>query len=296
MPVALGPAIAVLICLERKAKHHGLVNMATKAAPRGLIVVVAAETGPKESWGRALLRNWHAIDAVGLVLLGFGWSLLLLPFSLKTYAEHGWRKPSMIAMMVVPYVVYEVKWAKIPSAPRRLMCNKTFIMSIIIYSFYFFAGNMRGLYWSSYVYVAKPGSQQDWVYYGNTMTLALCIFGPITGLLQRWTHRYKAIQLTGLCLKIIGLGIIEVYRRTLFYCLAPALALAFIPLVAACFQTNFYLGKCQNAVTNVGNDGQPAEEREEGQQGDERLPPAASKREAFLQFWGGRNAGSTKRQ
>ncbi|OAA77921.1 Major facilitator superfamily domain, general substrate transporter [Akanthomyces lecanii RCEF 1005] len=431
MPVALGPAIAVLIHLDRKAKKHGLINMASSNAarraaaetlgekqdnssPRGLIVAAAADAESQESWGRALLRNWHEIDAFGLILLGFGWSLLLLPFSLKTYAEHGWRNHSLIAMMVVggvlliAYVVYEMKWAKMPSAPRRLVFNKTFIMSIVIDSFYFFAGNMRGLYWSSYVYVAKPWSQQDWVYYGNTMTLALCIFGPITGLLQRWTHRYKAIQVSGLCLKVVGMGIllsghratddtaamvlsvvligaggamsvvgtrvasqacvphqdvalaisllslwskigsavgsavvaviwsaqmpgqlrahlpagtpeatvkkifnnvkaartlyafdspmrrgiIEAYRRTLFYCLTPALALAFIPLVAACFQTNFYLGKQQNAVTNVGNDGQPLKEEE---QNPEPLPPAASKKEAFLRFWGGRSAVPAQR-
>ncbi|XWW96834.1 hypothetical protein V2A60_004814 [Cordyceps javanica] len=430
MPVALGPAIAVLIYLDRKAKKHGLVNMASsnaarraaadalaekqdRSSPRGLVVAAAA-TGPQEPWARALLRNWHEIDAFGLIILGFGWSLLLLPFSLKTYAEHGWRNPSMIAMMVVggvlliAYVVYEMKWAKMPSAPRRLVFNKTFIMSIIIDSFYFFAGNMRGLYWSSYVLVAKPWSQQEWVYYGNTMTLALCIFGPITGLLQRWTHRYKAIQLSGLCLKIIGMGIllsgrratdntaamvlsmlligaggamsvvgtrvasqacvphqdvalaisllslwskigsavggavvaviwssqmpgqlrahlpagtpeatvkkifgnvkaartlyafdspmrrgiIEAYRRTLFYCLAPALALAFVPLVAACFQTNFYLGKQQNAVTNVGNDGQPLSEEE---QNPPPLPPATSKKERFLRFWGGQSAAPARR-
>lgn len=159
MPVALGPAIAVLIYLDRKAKKHGLINMASSNAarraaadgltekqddtsPRGLIVAAAA-TEPQESWGRALLRNWHEIDAFGLILLGFGWSLLLLPFSLKTYAEHGWRNHSLIAMMVVggvlliAYVVYEMKWAKMPSAPRRLVFNKTFIMSIIIDSFYF---------------------------------------------------------------------------------------------------------------------------------------------------------------
>lgn len=260
---------------------------------------------------------------------------------------------------------------------------------------------MRGLYWSSYVYVAKPWSEEHWVYYGNAMTLALCIFGPIAGLLQRWTHRYKAIQLVGLCLKVIGMGIllsghratdntaamvismvligaggamsvvgtrvasqacvphqdvalaisllslwskignaigsavvaviwsaqmpaqlrahlplgtseatvkkifsnvkaartqyafgspmregiIEAYRRTLFYCLAPALALAFIPLIAACFQTNFYLGKQQNAVTNVGNDGQPLEEEDRNTK---PRPRAQSRKEVFLAFWGGR--------
>lgn len=258
---------------------------------------------------------------------------------------------------------------------------------------------MRGLYWGSYVYIAKPWSYQDWVYYGNTLTLALCIFGPVAGLLQRWTHRYKAIQIVGLCLKIIGMGIlldghqatnntaamvmsmiligaggamsvvgsrvasqasvphqdvalaisllslwskigsaigsavvaviwssqmpqqlrehlpagtseatvkklfnnvkavrkydfdspmrqgaIVAYRNMLYYCLAPALALAFIPLVAACFQTNYYLGKQQNAVTNEGNDGLPLAEEDR----DEKLPPPKNRKEAFLRFWAGR--------
>lgn len=263
------------------------------------------------------------------------------------------------------------------------------------------AGRLRGLYWDSYTYIAKPWSYQNWVYYGNTLTLALCIAGPIAGLLQRWTHRYKAIQLIGLALKIIGMGImlnghratidtgamvmcqiligaggamsvvgsrvasqasvphqdvalaisllslwskigssigaaivaviwadqmpdqlrehlpstateedvtkifgsvrsirdlydlgspmregaIEAYRQTLYYCIAPALALAFIPLVAACFQTNYYLGKQQNAVTNVGNDGLPLQEKDRNP---EPLPEPKSRKEAFLRFWAGK--------
>lgn len=158
MPAALCPAIATLIYLDRKAKKKGLVNMASSNAarraakelneedgqdtttPRGLIVAPAAV--PKETWRQAAIRIFHEIDAFGLVLLGFGWSLLLLPFSLKTYAKHGWRNESLIAMMVVggllliAYVVYEMKWAKMPSAPRRLVFNKTFLMAVIIDSFY----------------------------------------------------------------------------------------------------------------------------------------------------------------
>ena len=48
----------------------------------------------------------------------------------------------MIAMMIVggllliAYVVYEIMWAKVPSAPRRLVLNKTFVMSIVIDSIY----------------------------------------------------------------------------------------------------------------------------------------------------------------
>lgn len=44
------------------------------------------------------------------------------------------------------------------------------------------------------------------VYYGNTLTFALCIAGPFVGLAQRWTHRYKTIQICGLVLK--GMGIV----------------------------------------------------------------------------------------
>ncbi|KAK1498909.1 hypothetical protein CCUS01_02529 [Colletotrichum cuscutae] len=184
MPAALGPAIATLLYLDRKAKKDGIVNLASSNAarraaremadekgydgPRGAIVAPAAD--PAGTWMEGLKRNLVEIDALGLILLGFGWSLLLLPFSLKTYAEHGWRNQSLIAMMVVggilliAYVVYEIKWAKVPSAPRRLVMNKTFLMAIVIDSFY------------------------------------MC-------LLQRWTHRYKMLQIFGLCIKIIGIGI-----------------------------------------------------------------------------------------
>ena len=231
--------------------------------------------------------------------------------------------------------------------------------------------------------------------------MALCIFGVVAGLLQRWTHRYKLLQIAGLSIKIIGMGIalsgdratistgalvmtqilvgcgsalsivgsrvasqasvphqdvalaiallslwtriggaigsavvsviwadrmpkflrqylpasateedvqqlfgsvtsirtlyayddpmrqgaILAYRRTLYYCLVPALGLAFIPLIAACFQTNFYLGKQHNAVTNVGNDGLLLKSEDRNP---EPLPPAKNKKEAFLRFWAGR--------
>jgi MFS family permease len=156
MPVALGPAVATLVYLDRKAKNKGIVNMASSNAarraarddaqkeghvgPRGAVTAPAVESS--ERWTQSTNRILDEIDAFGLILLGFGWSLLLLPFSLKTYADGGWRNRSLIAMMIVggllliAYVLYEIKWARVPSAPRRLIFNKTFIMAIIIDSFY----------------------------------------------------------------------------------------------------------------------------------------------------------------
>lgn len=115
MPVALGPAITILIWLDRKASREGLVNLASSNAARRAAGVYGHEDdlkGPRgaydfeaakdqEPWLQALKRYAVEIDAIGLILLGFGWSLLLLPFSLRAGAEGGWRNPSLIAMIVV---------------------------------------------------------------------------------------------------------------------------------------------------------------------------------------------------
>jgi len=261
------------------------------------------------------------------------------------------------------------------------------------------AGNMRSLYYQSFTLVTQDWTTQEWVYFGNTTTISLCVFGVVAGLLQRWTHRYKLIQTIGLCIKIIGIGIalkghgattatgaivmsqimigwggafsvvgsrvasqasvthqdmatviallslwskigsaigsaaasatwshwmkknlklyvpgitdaevnkyflsirtiktlpfespvrqgaIVAYRETLYYLLVPAVALSFIPLIASLFQTNYYLGKQQNAVMNVGPDGKQLK--------DERIPerladkPATTFKEKLLRFWAG---------
>lgn len=169
MPVALGPAVATLIWLDRMAKKKGIANIASSNAARRTMISSANQknqekaidtiTTPladntKQQWMHSLKTNLEEIDAFGLILLGFGWSLLLLPFSLKTYAEHGWRNQSLIAMMIlgglflIAYVVFEIKFARVPSAPRRLVFNKTFIMAIIIDSFYMRESIYKaGIYW-----------------------------------------------------------------------------------------------------------------------------------------------------
>ncbi|KAE8327843.1 hypothetical protein BDV39DRAFT_204557 [Aspergillus sergii] len=94
IPVALGPAIATLIYLDCEAKQNGIVNIASsnvtrraagnfaeresRDVPRGTVSARAA--GPSELWMQSVRRILDELDAFGLALLGFGWSLLLLPF------------------------------------------------------------------------------------------------------------------------------------------------------------------------------------------------------------------------
>lgn len=193
MPVALGPAIVTLIFLDRKARKHGITTMASSNYDRRAAIELAGKsgdgahgaavtvaTGTTRTWREAFKNTLQEMDAFGLILLGFGWSLLLLPFSLKTYADNGWQNQSLIAMMVVgglvlvAYVVYEWKWARVPSAPRRLIANKTFVMAIIIDFFYmrmYIPGTLFDL-----EDLADPGFQ--------LLVISVACIGPRTCILQ----------------------------------------------------------------------------------------------------------------
>lgn len=205
MPVTITPAICIMLWLDHKANKEGKISLNAYGQERQVL---------DRNWAKTIKNALIEIDAFGLLLLGFGFSLLLLPFSLKAYAENGWKNPSMIAMLVVGAVIliffgiYEVLLAPFPLMPKRIVFNRTFAMAVVIDFFYQFAGNYYSLYFSSYVYVVKTWSIKNWTYFNNTLTIALCFFGVVAGVYMRIFHRYKVLQICGLCIKIIGIGII----------------------------------------------------------------------------------------
>ncbi|GAA5990182.1 hypothetical protein JCM11641_004247 [Rhodosporidiobolus odoratus] len=202
MPFVMGPAIILLFWLEHRAEKEGLAAAAKPNAHDDGKITAAS---PLLSRDRRVLLAWLELDGFGLILLGCGWSLLLLPFSLSSGAKGGYNNPSLIAMFAVGciclilYPIYEYYFAKYPSAPIRLIKNKTFITAVIIDFIYLLAGYLQLLYLSSYV--VAP-------YFNNTLTVGLCFGGVVAGLLQWWTRRYKLIQIIGLCIKIIGYGLL----------------------------------------------------------------------------------------
>lgn len=76
MPSVMVPAIVALFFLERRAHRQGLINIA--AAQRGLEEddVTRVEIAPKQPFWTVCVNVFHELDTVGLVLLGFGWSLV----------------------------------------------------------------------------------------------------------------------------------------------------------------------------------------------------------------------------
>ncbi|GAA5921965.1 hypothetical protein JCM6882_005919, partial [Rhodosporidiobolus microsporus] len=93
-----------------------------------------------------------------------------------------------------------------PVCPRRIF-NRTFVCCCIVDITYNMSGNIRSTYYSSWVWVVKDWSLRDWTFFTNTLTVGLCVFGLLAGLLQRLTHSYKIWQIFGLCVRSVGLGL-----------------------------------------------------------------------------------------
>lgn len=76
------------------------------------------ELNQQKSLGRRCYDTLVFMDAAGLILLGFAWSLILLPFTLAYSANGGWKNASMIAMEVVgillliTFTAYEFYWVR----------------------------------------------------------------------------------------------------------------------------------------------------------------------------------------
>lgn len=207
MPVTLSPAIGIMLWLDHKANKEGKISLNAYGQERQVL---------DKNWAKTIKNALIEIDAFGLILLGFGFSLLLLPFSLYYYAENGFKNPSMIAMFVtggvilILFTVYEIYFAPFPSMPKRIVFNRTFISAVVIDCIYMLAGYIFINYWSSYAYVITDWSVQNWTYYNNTLTMGLCVFGVVAGAYHRIFHRYKYLQISGLCIKTIAYGVFSI--------------------------------------------------------------------------------------
>ncbi|KAF8312904.1 major facilitator superfamily domain-containing protein [Cantharellus anzutake] len=149
------------------------------------------------------------MDFGGLVLIGISFSLLLLPLTLAKSAQRDWTHPSMLVMTVLGvlfisvFMLNERLWTQYPLFPSRFIRNRTLLIIIFIDFLYFMSGWMRTNYLSSYVYIVKDWTPREWSYFNNATTFSLCILGPVAGLIQRYTHRYKTLQVTGLSIRLM---------------------------------------------------------------------------------------------
>ncbi|GAA5919489.1 hypothetical protein JCM6882_008651, partial [Rhodosporidiobolus microsporus] len=110
VPAAIAPALMILFWADIKAKKIGALSLSASSYT-GRLAASSDPAAPAEkpktlsakatAWARLAFHFFQLIDGLGLILLGTGWALVLLPFTLYKNADKGWRNPSLIAMFVV---------------------------------------------------------------------------------------------------------------------------------------------------------------------------------------------------
>lgn len=66
------------------------------------------------------------------------------------------------SLCLITYPVYEWKFAKYPSMPKRILLNRSFATAVLINVVYFIAAYLQLLYLSSYVYIVTDISPRNW--------------------------------------------------------------------------------------------------------------------------------------
>jgi MFS family permease len=212
VPALLIPAIITLYAMQRRGEKSGMVTLAHSKDVR----TGAATNSPQtfDFWAKMAYQGFIEIDIIGLIILGFGFSLILLPFTLAEGAKGGWSNPRMIAMITVGFVcliifvLFEVFVAPHPIMTKRVINNRAFIAGVFIHTFNQMASSVRNTYFSSYIYIIKDWTSYEWTIFLGVTTMGLSLVGPFVGLIHRVSHRYKNVMVFGAAAKIVGYAIL----------------------------------------------------------------------------------------
>ncbi|KAF9049078.1 ferrichrome-type siderophore transporter [Panaeolus papilionaceus] len=196
VPAALAPLIVTLLWAQRKAKRLNLIPQRDASEP---IFVRMKDEATK-------------LNIFGLLLLGTSVALILLPMTLAENAEGGWDNPSMIAMIVIGFVIFPafVFWesrAKFPVVPVHFFKNRSFLIAASVGFFDFISFYISYTYLFSFVFIVKPWSLVNMTYFSYTQTLSLTIFAIVAGIIMRFTHRAKPLLIAGLSIRLLGCGL-----------------------------------------------------------------------------------------
>ncbi|KAM5343691.1 hypothetical protein ACJ41O_012228 [Fusarium nematophilum] len=213
LPVAFLPLAMSLFLNGRWAKEIGLVpeNRAT------------LQRGPVEIMGNL----WKDLDIGGILLLGAGFALILIPCTIATRAPKGWQSPNIIAMVTVGAFLlviypfwemsarigkkYNVKGtrgkilanlAPYPLTPLHLLKSRTFMAFYLSVQPYFY----------SYLLVVRGLGTQSAIYITQTFTFSSTVASLIISFIIRFTNRYKWFVVVGSCFYLLGMGLMMKYR------------------------------------------------------------------------------------
>lgn len=157
-------------------------------------------------------------DALGMLLIIAGWSLLLLPFNLVSYAPKGWKSGYIIAMIIlgffllVAFVIWEKFFSPVPFIPFKYLYNPTILGACLINGLMFCSIFCWDAYYGSYLQVVHRLSIADSGYVLNGLSLMAAVIGPFVGLLVHYTGTYKWPSIGVIPFAVLGTALLIHFR------------------------------------------------------------------------------------
>ncbi|CAO1638368.1 unnamed protein product [Parajaminaea phylloscopi] len=205
LPIVCAPLYVVMAYHKRKAKATGVLKSSAAQEKKT----------PLQS------LRWFVIefDLAGVILLGGGMALFLLPFTIAGSAEDQWKSAHIIAMLVVGAVMmvsfglYERFLSPKPLLPYHLLTSRTLLFVCMLNATYTVANYCWNIYFSEYLQVVYNRSLADAGYIGNIFTIVngVWLFG--CGYLLRRTCRFRWMLWCAVPIYMLFEGLLIYFRR-----------------------------------------------------------------------------------
>ncbi|KAI7217658.1 major facilitator superfamily transporter [Hortaea werneckii] len=158
-------------------------------------------------------------DVVGMLLTIAGWSLLLLPFSLASYAPGGWSSYYIILMIVLGvvclagFVIWERYFAPVPYIPWKFLKDRTILGACFMYGFMFLSIYCWDTYYYSYLQVVNDQTVTNAGYILNAFSLMSAFIAPFTGLVLRYWGCPKWLSISMTPFAVLGTALLIHFRH-----------------------------------------------------------------------------------
>ncbi|KAF4974636.1 hypothetical protein FZEAL_8495 [Fusarium zealandicum] len=224
LPVSFLPLLFSLFQNGRLAKKLGYAPEKSSTLQGGPVKVLG--------------NLWRDLDIGGIILLGAGFALILVPCTIAATVSGGWQNREVIAMVtlgaifLVIYPFWEMStrfgkkhniqgtkgkilanMAPYPLTPLHLLKSRTFSAGCILITFYFMAFYLSiQPYFYSYLLVVKSLDTQSATYIVQIFNFSGTVSSIIISIIIKFTKRYKWFVVVGSCLYMLGMGLMMKYR------------------------------------------------------------------------------------
>ncbi|KAL5001704.1 major facilitator superfamily domain-containing protein [Aspergillus recurvatus] len=174
-----------------------LVWNSLKAKKAGVFVVEKISRTPLQK----LLYYCREFDAIGLLLITAGLALFLLPFNLYALQADGWRSPLIICLLVfgvvliILFAAWERFFAPVTFMPFSLLLDRNMVGACLLGAVLFVSYYCWFAMFTSYLQVVNDLSVTRASYVANAYSVGGSVAAVCTGVVIRYTGRYKALTL-----------------------------------------------------------------------------------------------------